>query len=99
MLTMHTVMEAAPAIVVVTPILLPAISVLHIDPVQLGILIMINSGVGMILPPMGILTLLTASIAGVAASKAFRAVVPYAAALIVVLLLVLVTPGLCIAWR
>lgn len=98
-LLMHTVMEAAPAIVVVTPILLPAISVLHIDPVQLGILIMINSGVGMILPPMGILTFLTASIAGVGASRAFRAVLPYAAALIVVLALVLFVPGLCITWE
>jgi len=85
-LLMHTVMEAAPAIVVVTPILLPAIASLHIDPIHLGILIMINSGIGMILPPMGILTFLTASIAGVGAGEAFRAVMPYAAALILVLL-------------
>jgi C4-dicarboxylate transporter DctM subunit len=84
-LLMHTVMEAAPAIVVVTPILLPAIAALHIDPIQLGILIMINSGIGMILPPMGILTFLTASIAGVGVGQAFRAVTPYAAALILVL--------------
>lgn len=86
-LIMHTVMEAAPAIVVVTPILLPAIAALHIDPIQLGILIVINSGIGMILPPMGILTFLTASIASVAAGQVFRAVLPYAAALVLVLLL------------
>jgi len=93
-LVMHTVMEAAPAIVVVTPILLPAIAALHIDPIQLGILIMINSGIGMILPPMGILTFLTASIAEVGSGGVFRAVVPYAAALILVLLLVALVPGL-----
>jgi TRAP-type C4-dicarboxylate transport system permease large subunit len=80
------VMEAAPAIVVVTPILLPAIAALHIDPIHLGILIMINSGIGMILPPMGILTFLTASIAEIAVGRAFWAVMPYAAALILVLL-------------
>ena len=96
-LIMHTVMEAAPAIIVVTPILLPAISSLHIDPIQLGIAIMINSGIGMILPPMGILTFLTASIAKVASGEVFRAVLPYAAALIVVLLLVVFVRGLCLA--
>lgn len=93
-LAMHTVMEAAPAIVVVTPILLPAIASLHIDPIQLGVLIMINSGIGMILPPMGVLTFLTASIAEVRSGSVFRAVAPYAAALVLVLLLVLLLPGL-----
>lgn len=91
-LIMHTVMEAAPAIVVVTPILLPAIAALHIDPVQLGIVIMINSGIGMILPPMGILTFLTAAIAEVSAGRAFRAVLPYAGALIAMLLLLILIP-------
>jgi C4-dicarboxylate transporter DctM subunit len=86
-------MEAAPAIVVVTPILLPAIAALHIDPIQLGILIVINSGIGMILPPMGILTFLTASIASVAAGQVFRAVLPYAAALVLVLLLMVFATG------
>lgn len=85
-LVVHTVMEAAPAIVVVTPILLPAISALHIDPIQLGILIVINSGIGMVLPPMGILTYLTASIAEVRAGPVFGAVLPYVAALTLVLL-------------
>ncbi len=93
-LLVHTVMEAAPAIVVVTPILLPAIAALHIDPIQLGILIMINSGIGMILPPMGILTFLTASIAEVGSGKVFRAVVPYAIALTLVLLLIVFAPGI-----
>ncbi|HEY1934130.1 MAG TPA: TRAP transporter large permease subunit [Acetobacteraceae bacterium] len=96
-LVVHTVMEAAPAIVVVTPILLPAITALHIDPIQLGVLIVINSGIGMVLPPMGILTYLTASVAEVRAGQVFRAVLPYAAALVLVLLLVLFARGLCIA--
>lgn len=95
-LAVHTVMEAAPAIVVVTPILLPAISALHIDPIQLGVLIMINSGIGMILPPMGILTFLTASIAEVTSGSAFRMVVPYATALILVLLLVVLVSELAL---
>jgi len=92
-LVTHTVMEAAPAIVVVTPILLPAIASLHIDPVRLGVLIMINSGIGMVLPPMGILTFLTASIAGIGPGKAFRAVIPYAAALVLVLLALVFIPA------
>jgi len=92
-LIVHTVMEAAPSIVVVTPILLPAITALHINPIQLGVLIVLNSGVGMILPPMGILTYLTASIAKVRAGPVFRTVLPYAAALIFVLLLVLFARG------
>ncbi len=69
-LVVRTVMEAAPAIVI-TPILLPAITALHIDPIQLGVLIVINSGIGMVVPPMGILTFLTASIAGVKAGLVF----------------------------
>lgn len=92
-LIVHMVMEAAPSIVVVTPILLPAITALHINLIQLGILVALNSGVGMILPPMGILTYLTASIAKVRPGPVFRTVLPYAAALILVLLLVLFAGG------
>lgn len=92
-LVVHTVMEAAPSIVVVTPILLPAIGALHIDPIRLGVLIVINAGIGMVLPPMGILTYLTASVAEVEAGPVFRTVLPYAAALILVLLLVLFADG------
>lgn len=95
-LVTHTVMEAAPAIVVVTPILLPAIAALHIDPIQLGVLIMINSGIGMILPPMGVLTFLTASIAEIGSGRVFRAVIPYAAALALVLLLVTLVPAVAL---
>ena len=92
----HTIMEAAPAILVITPILLPAIASLHIDPIQLGISIMINSGIGMILPPMGVLTFLTASIAKVPSGLVFRTVVPYALALMFVLLLVVLVPGVSV---
>ena len=95
-LALHTVMEAAPAIVIVTPILLPAISSLHINPIQLGISIMVNSGIGMILPPMGVLTFLTASIAEIAPGRVFLAVVPYALALAVLLLLIVLLPGICL---
>jgi TRAP-type C4-dicarboxylate transport system permease large subunit len=62
------------------------IASLRIDPIQLGILTAINSGIGIILPPMGTLTFLTASIAQVGTGRIFRAVIPYAAALMLVLL-------------
>jgi TRAP-type C4-dicarboxylate transport system permease large subunit len=47
----------------------------------------------MIMPPMGILTYLTASIAKIRAGPVFRAVLPYAGALLLVLLFVLFSRG------
>jgi len=54
--------------------------------------IRINSGIGMILPPIGIPTFLTASIAQVGSSRVCRAALPYAAAPIGVLLSVALAP-------
>jgi len=95
-LVIHTVMDAGPAILVVMPILLPSLPGLGIDPLQLGITVVINSGIGMILPPLGILSYLTATIAGVKVETVSRAVLPFAAVLLLDLLLVAVLPILIV---
>lgn len=93
-LLFHLFMDAGPTILVVTPIILPLAVDLHINLVQLAITICVNSGIGMVLPPVGLLSYLTAGIAGVPVQKVFRAVLPYVAMLFADLALLIAFPVL-----
>ncbi|WP_432545854.1 TRAP transporter large permease [Kineococcus sp. SYSU DK004] len=84
--------EANAALIIITPILLPLAVELGVDPVHLGVIIVINLGIGLITPPVGICLLLSAEIAGSNVLNAVRAVAPFILAGIVVLLLVTYIP-------
>ena len=53
LLVLGAIMDMAPLIVIVTPILLPAVSALGIDPVQFGVILLLNLGIGLCTPPVG----------------------------------------------
>lgn len=58
-----TFMESSAIIIILVPLLLPVISTLNIDPVLFGIIVTVNTAIGMATPPLGI-TLYTASKVG-----------------------------------
>jgi tripartite ATP-independent transporter DctM subunit len=51
LLALGTLMDMAPLILILTPILLPVVKTLGVDPVHFGIIIMVNLGIGLITPP------------------------------------------------
>ncbi len=85
-------MEALAAMLVLIPILVPSAIALGIDPVQFGVIFVLNLMIGTITPPVGVVLFVTAKVAGVPFERLARATVPYLWALIAVLALITVWP-------
>ena len=87
-------LDLTPAMLIMAPLFLPLMTSVGIDPIQLGMIMIINLQLGGLTPPVGILVFITAQIAKVPSTQVFRAVVPFFAAATVVLALVSMFPVL-----
>ncbi len=87
-------MEALSAMLVLIPILVPTALALGIDPVQFGLVFVLNLMIGTITPPVGVVLYVTAKVANVSFERMSRAVVPYLIPLLAVLALITVWPAL-----
>lgn len=87
-------MEMIAAMVILVPILVPVVVAAGVDPVQFGIVLVMNLVIGALTPPMGVLVFTTARVGGANVVEVFRAVLPFIAALCAVLLLVTYVPVL-----
>ncbi len=87
-------MEANAAIVMMTPLLLPLIKSLGIDPIQFGIVMSFNLCIGLITPPVGICMLMGNQIADAKLSASLKAVIPMLIMSIIILLLITYIPAL-----
>lgn len=94
LLLIGCIFEPLPAMVVFVPILLPITNELGIDPVHLGLIVVMNLMIGLLTPPVGLNLYVTASIARRPVESVMRAVSPFFAALVAVLLLCTLWPGL-----
>jgi tripartite ATP-independent transporter DctM subunit len=89
-------LEPAVALVTLVPLLVPLAKAYGIDLVQLGVVVVLNLMIGQLTPPSGMITFLTAQIAGAPIEKVFREALPFTLALIAVLLLVTFVPVLAL---
>jgi tripartite ATP-independent transporter DctM subunit len=87
-------MEALAAMLVLIPILVPTALKLGIDPIQFGLVFVLNLMIGTITPPVGVVLFVTAKVANVPFGRLARATVPYVFALIVVLIAITLWPPL-----
>jgi tripartite ATP-independent transporter DctM subunit len=90
----HEFVDAGPTILVLVPLILPAVTMAHISLLQLAAVIAINSTIGAILPPVGVSLYVSAGIAGVDSGRLIRPIMSYVASSVVVLVLVTVIPQL-----
>jgi C4-dicarboxylate transporter, DctM subunit len=74
-------METLSAIIILTPILLPAMTHFGIDPIHFGILIVITSEIGFLTPPLGVNLFVATSLAGISFERVIRATLLYIAVL------------------
>lgn len=88
----HTVLETISSIAVVIPVFLPLVVQMHIDPVVFGVIVLINSAIGINLPPIGFCLFTASSIGGVSIEKSTRAIMPFILALVVDLALIIMFP-------
>ncbi|HYF17132.1 MAG TPA: TRAP transporter large permease [Ramlibacter sp.] len=89
-------LEPAVALVTLVPVLVPIANAYQIDLVHLGVIVVLNLMIGQLTPPSGVITYLTAQLAGSPLHEVFREALPFTLALIVVLLLVTYIPGLAL---
>lgn len=93
-LILGTFMETITAIVITTPIFLPLILSVGIDPVHFGIIQTTNLAVGMITPPFALNLLVASKIGNISLLQTYRALIPYFIVSIIVLLIVTYFPSL-----
>lgn len=87
-------MEMIAAMVILVPILVPVIIKMGVDPVQFGIVLVLNLVIGALTPPLGMLVFTTARVGRADVADVFRAVMPFILAMIVVLAFVTFVPQL-----
>jgi tripartite ATP-independent transporter DctM subunit len=96
LLFLGMLLESVAALILVTPILAPIALQLGIDPVHMGLLIVLNLTIGAITPPVGTLMFIACGVLGVKIADFTKAVLPLLAAEVIVLALLIVFPALCL---
>ena len=87
-------MEAIAAMLILVPILVPPAMALGIDPVQFGLVFVLNLMIGTITPPVGVVLYVTANVAGISFERVTRATMPFLIPLLVVLAAITLWPPL-----
>ena len=85
-------MEPSGLLVIVAPLVFPIAIELGIDPIHLGIIMVVNMEIGMITPPVGLNLFVTSGVAGMPMMSGVRAALPFLAVLFVFLILVTYVP-------
>ena len=85
-------MEPTGIILILAPILFPIATQLGIDPVHLGIIMVVNLEIGMVTPPVGLNLFVTAGITGMSVMEVVRAALPWLSVLLVFLVLITYVP-------
>lgn len=92
LLIIGTFMDITPAVLIFTPIFLPVVSSFGMDPVHFGIMICFNLCIGSITPPVGSCMFVGASVGKVKIEQVTKPLLPFYAAIIIVLMLVTFIP-------
>jgi TRAP-type C4-dicarboxylate transport system permease large subunit len=87
-------MDMTPAVLIFTPIFLPIVIEMGMDPVHFGIVMVLNLCVGLCTPPVGSVLFVGCGIAGVPITQVIRPLLPFFAAMIIALLIVTFVPDL-----
>ena len=94
LLVLGTFMDMAPLIIICTPIFLPVVKAFGVDPVQFGVILLLNAGIGLITPPVGSVLFVGSAIAGMPMTASLKSIWPFYIACMAVLMLVTFVPSL-----
>lgn len=87
-------MEPSGLLLIVAPLVFPIAIELGIDPIHLGIIMVVNMEIGMVTPPIGLNLFVTSSITGMKMTEIVRAATPWMLVLFVFLIIVTYVPAL-----
>ena len=94
LLVLGTFMDVAPMLLICTPIFLPVIKTLGIDPVHFGMIMILNLGIGLITPPVGPTLFVGCAIGKVTMEQVSRELWPFYGAMCLALLIITYVPAL-----
>lgn len=94
LLLVGTFMETIAAIIILTPILLPVVTSIGVDPIHFGIIMVANLAIGLITPPVGIALFVGSQVGNTKYEPLVKAVVPFLIMMIVDVLLITFIPQL-----
>ena len=96
LLVLGMILDAAAILILVTPIAVPAVVALGIDPVHFGIVMIVNMMIGMITPPVGLALFVVSRVARVSVGSVARDALPYVGGFLFVLALLTLFPNLAL---
>ena len=94
LLVLGCIMDMAPIILIATPILLPIAKSIGIDPVQFGIIVVLNCGIGLLTPPVGAVLFIGSAVGKTPMEKVVKATLPFYLCMIITLLLITFVPDI-----
>ena len=95
LLLLGMIMDMAPLILITTPILFPVVvGALGLSPIHFGIILMLNLGIGLATPPVGSALFVGCAVGKITVEEATKAMLPFYAVMIVVLLLITFIPDI-----
>lgn len=92
LLILGCIMDMSPIILIATPILLPIATSIGIDPVQFGIIVVLNCGIGLLTPPVGAVLFIGSAVSKVPMERVVKATLPFYICMILTLLLITFFP-------
>ena len=92
LLLLGMIMDMAPIILIATPILLPVATSIGISPIQFGIMVVLNCGIGLLTPPVGAVLFIGSAVAKRPMEKIVKATLPFYLCMLITLLLLTFIP-------
>ncbi|MFV0334909.1 MAG: TRAP transporter large permease [Tropicimonas sp.] len=88
------ILDGGAILLIFIPILMPSVNAIGIDPIHFGVIAVVNTMLGLITPPYGLLLFIVANISGARIGRIILEVIPFIAVLIVALAVLIAFPGL-----
>ena len=87
-------LDIGAAILILTPLLMPTMVALGVDPIHFGVVIVVNLMLGGLTPPVGMLAFITSSVSQTPVHAIFRQLLPFLAVLLIALALITYIPAI-----
>lgn len=94
LLLLGMIMDMAALILICTPIFLPVMNSLGIDPLQFGMILLVNLGLGLCTPPVGSCLFVGCAVGKLPMEKAVRTIWPFYIAIFIALMLITFVPAI-----
>ncbi len=92
LLFLGTILNMVSIILIMTPILLPIVTAVGVDPVHFGVIMILNLGIGLITPPVGTVLYIGSAVSGISLERLSKSLLPFYLVMILVLILVTYVP-------